>query len=185
MGLRFHDGEFKGLLAPGRHWNFNPLGKIKVVVVSQRDPWLVHDKLDMIIKSGALADRAVVVDLTDYERALVWIDGRFSHILPPGQYSYWIGQRDVRVEVIDARTVRFVRSAIKREVVLRLPEPGHQQGNADCGKRSKDVGQFGAEIVGCVELSASESRAHGKCRAGHAPKRRPAAHHEDQVRGYK
>lgn len=30
-------------------------------VVSQRDPWLVHDKLDVIVKSGALKDLAVVL----------------------------------------------------------------------------------------------------------------------------
>ena len=57
--------------------------------MSQREPWLVHEKLDVIVKSGALKDRAVVLDLKDYERALVWIDGRFSHILPPGLYAYW------------------------------------------------------------------------------------------------
>ncbi len=119
IGLRFRDGEFEGLLAPGRHWIFNPLGKIKIEVVSQRDPWLVHDKLDMIVKSGALADRATVVDLKDYERALVWIDGRFSHILPPGRYAYWTGQREVRVEVVDARAVRFEHEDL--QIITRSP----------------------------------------------------------------
>ncbi len=95
MGLYFRDGEFQGLLGAGRHWFFDPLGKVKVEVVSQRDPWLVHEKLDVIVKSGALEDRAVVLDLKDYERALVWIDGRFSHILPPGLYAYWTGFREV------------------------------------------------------------------------------------------
>ena len=33
----------------------------------------------------------MVLDLKDYERALVWIDGRFSHVLPAGQYAYWTG----------------------------------------------------------------------------------------------
>ena len=87
----------------GRHWFFDPLGKVKVEVVSQREPWLVHEKLDVIVKSGALTDRAVVLDLKDYERALVWIDGRFSHVLPPGLYAYWTTQREVGVEVVDAR----------------------------------------------------------------------------------
>jgi regulator of protease activity HflC (stomatin/prohibitin superfamily) len=119
IGLHFHDGDFKGLLAPGRHWIFNPLGRAKVDIVSQRDPWLVHDKLDMIIKSSALKDRAVVVDLKDYERALVWIDGRFSHVLPPGLYAYSIGQREVRVEVVDARTVRFEHKDL--QVITRSP----------------------------------------------------------------
>ena len=119
MGLRFRDGEFEALVAPGRHWIFNPLGRVKVDVVSQRDPWLVHDKLDVIVKSGALKDRAVVVDLKDYEQALVWIDGRFSHILPPGLSAYWTGQREVRVEVVDARTVRFEHKDL--QVITRSP----------------------------------------------------------------
>ncbi|MEX1222985.1 MAG: slipin family protein, partial [Pirellulales bacterium] len=113
MGLYFRNGEFKSLLAAGSHWLFDPLLRVRVEVVSQRDPWLVHDQLDMIVKSGALADRAEVVDLKDHERALVWIDGRFSHILPPGQYAYWTGQREVKVEIVDARSVRFEHNDLK------------------------------------------------------------------------
>jgi hypothetical protein len=98
------DREFRGLRGCwGTHWFFDPLGKVRVEVVSQREPWLVHEKLDVIVKSGALAGRAVVLDLKDHERALVWIDGRFSHVLPPGLYAYWTGQKEVRVEVVDAR----------------------------------------------------------------------------------
>jgi hypothetical protein len=54
MGLYFRDGEFKGLLREGRHWFVDPLGKVKVEVVSQRTPWLAQDKLDVIVRSGAL-----------------------------------------------------------------------------------------------------------------------------------
>jgi regulator of protease activity HflC (stomatin/prohibitin superfamily) len=107
LGLLFRRGEFRGLLEPGRHWFFDPLGRVRVEIVSQRAPWLLHDKLDLIVKSGALKDRAVVLDLKDYERALVWIDGRFSHVLPPGLYAYWTAFRDVKIEVVDARPVRF------------------------------------------------------------------------------
>ena len=46
MGLYFLDREFQGLLAAGTHWMFDPLHKVRVEIVSQRDPWLVHDKLD-------------------------------------------------------------------------------------------------------------------------------------------
>lgn len=106
-GLYFRDGEFRGLLEPGRHWFFDPLRRVRVDVASQRAPWLVHDKLDVIVKSGVLDGLARVVDLKDYERALVWVDGRFSHVLPPGLYAYWTTYRDVKIEVVDARTVRF------------------------------------------------------------------------------
>lgn len=116
-GLLFRDGEFRGLLGEGRHWFFDPLGKVHVDVVSQRLPWLQHDKLDLIVKSGALKDRAVVLELADHERALVWVDNRFSHILPAGQYAYWTGQKEVRVETIDIRQVRFAHPQFK--VIVR------------------------------------------------------------------
>jgi regulator of protease activity HflC (stomatin/prohibitin superfamily) len=107
MGLYFRDGEFRGLLRAGKHWLFDPLGKVRVDIVSRRDPWIVHEKLDMIVKSGALEGQAVVVDLKDHERALIWIEGRFSYLLAPGLFAYWTGQKQLRVEVIDARNVRF------------------------------------------------------------------------------
>ena len=107
IGLRFRDGEFQGLLGTGTHRLFDPFGKIRVDVVSRRDPWLMHEKLDMIVKSGALAGRAVVLDLKDYQRALVWIDGRFSHVLPAGLFAYWTDLREVAIEIVDARQIRF------------------------------------------------------------------------------
>ena len=118
-GLYFRDREFRGLLETGTHWLFDPWMKVRVEVVSQRDPWLVHEKLDLIVKSGALKDRAVVLDLKDHERGLVWIEGRFSHVLPPGLFAYWTGQKDVRVEVIDARNVRFEHKDVK--AITRSP----------------------------------------------------------------
>ena len=113
MGLYFRDGEFKGLLGEGRYWFMHPLRRVKIEVVSQRAPWLVHEKLDVIVKSGALRERAVVLDLKDHERALVWIDGRFSHVLPPGLYAYWTGFREVAVQTIDAHRARFAHPDLR------------------------------------------------------------------------
>jgi NAD(P)-dependent dehydrogenase (short-subunit alcohol dehydrogenase family) len=42
-----------------------------VDIASQRDAWLVHDQLDMIVKSGALKSDAVVLDLNDDQRARI------------------------------------------------------------------------------------------------------------------
>jgi regulator of protease activity HflC (stomatin/prohibitin superfamily) len=120
IGLYFRDGEFQGLLGQGRHWFVDPLGKVKVEVVSRRAPWLAHEKLDVIVRSGALDGRAVVLDLKDYQRALVWIDGRFGHILPPGLYAYWTDLRDVKVEVVDARSVRFEHADLK--IIVQAPQ---------------------------------------------------------------
>ncbi len=72
-------------------------------VVSQRAPWLAHEKLDVIVQSGALKNRAVVLDLKDHQRALVWVDGRFSHILPPGKYAFWKNVAKVMLVPVDLR----------------------------------------------------------------------------------
>lgn len=119
MGLYFRDGEFKGLLAKGWHWPFDPFLKVQVYVANMRDAWLAHEKLDMIVKSGVLEEHAVVLDLKDHQRALVWIDGRLAHLLAPGLYAYWLDVRDVRVEVLDVRQVRFEHADLK--VIARLP----------------------------------------------------------------
>lgn len=120
VGLKFSEGEFKSLLGAGTHWLFDPLGKTRVRVVSKRDPWLADDQLDVIVKSGALAGMAEVLDLKDNQRALVWIDGRFARILAPGLVVYWTGAREVRVELIDARQVRFEHESLKS--IVRTPE---------------------------------------------------------------
>ena len=100
-----HNDEFVGLLSAGTHWFFDLLGRTRVEVVSQRQPWLVHEKLDLIVKSGDLKGHAQVLDLEDGQRALVWVDRRFARILPPGQYVYWMNHREVRVEVIDVHNI--------------------------------------------------------------------------------
>ncbi|MEZ4524670.1 MAG: hypothetical protein R2941_01960 [Desulfobacterales bacterium] len=69
--------------------------KTRADVVSQRAPWLVHSDLDMIIRKDALKDQALVLDLKDYERALVWIDGRFAKVLGAGRkYALWTKFRE-------------------------------------------------------------------------------------------
>jgi regulator of protease activity HflC (stomatin/prohibitin superfamily) len=122
MGLHFRGGEFRGLLAAGTHWFFNPFGKVTVEVVSRRAPFLVHEKLDLIVRSGELKGYAQVLDLQDDERALFWVDRRFARILGPGQYAYWTDPRAVRVEVVDARRVRFEHEDLK--VIARNPAAG-------------------------------------------------------------
>ncbi len=113
LGLMFRDREFHGLLGPGSHWLFDLWGQLRVEVVSRREPWFVHEKLDLIVRSGALAGQAEVLDVQDHQRALVWIEGRFSQILPAGLYAYWLGQKRVAIEIVDVRAARFEHKDLK------------------------------------------------------------------------
>ena len=143
MGLYFRDGEFRGLLGTGTHWFFDPLRKIAVEVVSRRAPFLAHEKLDLIVKSGELKGYAEVLDLEDHERALVWVDRRFAWIVGPGQCVYWTQPRQVRVELIDARRARFKHEDIK--VICRNPSASERL-------------ELGAVARGCVGVLFLDGR---------------------------
>ena len=138
VGLKYRHGEFVGLLGPGKHLMVASTRKTMVRVVSQRDPWLIDDQLDVIVKSGVLADKAGVLDLVDDQRALVWIDGRFSRILGPGLYAYWHGVRDVRVEMVTITQGRFEHKELAS--IVRVAE----------ASRFLDVCKIGRDNVGVL-----------------------------------
>ena len=140
MGLYFRDGEFRGLLGAGTHWFFDPLGKVAVEVVSRRAPFLAHDKLDLIVKSGELKGHAEVLDLEDDERALVWVDRRFAWIVGPGQSAYWTQPRQVKVELVNARRARFEHADLK--VICRNPS----------ARERLELGAVGRGCVGVLFL---------------------------------
>lgn len=119
-GLYFKDREFKGILEKGRHWFADPFFNIRIEIASMKDPWLIHDNLDLMIKSGTLANHVQVIDLEDYQRALVWVEGRFERILGPGLYALWKDFKKLRIEIVDARQVRF-----KHEAMTQIAEHGN------------------------------------------------------------
>lgn len=119
-GLYFRDREFVGVLRPGRHILVDPLWKVRVDVVSVRQVFLQHADLEVIARSGALGAEAQVVDLKQHERALVWVDGRFAGICKPGLNVLWTVFHEVKVEVMDARAVRFEHEALS----MILAQPG-------------------------------------------------------------
>ncbi len=111
-GLLFRDKEFRKVLPAGSHWCFDPTGKTTVDIVSMRDPWLAHPDLDLMVSSGRLDGDARIIELSDSERGLVWIENRFDRILGPGQYAVWHGLKELRVEVVDIGVVQFVHERI-------------------------------------------------------------------------
>jgi regulator of protease activity HflC (stomatin/prohibitin superfamily) len=133
-GLLFREGAFVDVLRPGVHWHYDPLLKLRLEVVSPRQTWLVHKDLDLIVKSALLGSEALVLDLNDHQRALVWIDGRFCAVLDSGLYALWTTEHEVRAEVVDARVMQLVHPELasivrsdsgKTLLEVHDLEPGH------------------------------------------------------------
>src|ERR1051326_431382 len=123
-GLLWRDGELIEMLRPGRYVRWNWLFNLRLDRVSTRTAWLRHEDIDVIVKSGLVNDDAVVLDLLDHERALVWIDGRFDRVTGPGRHILWRVDHDVRVEVADVHNVQLVHKDL---TVILNDEPSMLQ----------------------------------------------------------
>ncbi len=107
QGFVWVDGQLEKVINDGLYVLWNTQRKVEIDFSDQRQPWLDVDNLDLIVKSGMLEDKIQVLDLQDYQRALVWVDGRFDKMVSSGQYALWNTHRDIKVEIVDARDVRF------------------------------------------------------------------------------
>jgi regulator of protease activity HflC (stomatin/prohibitin superfamily) len=115
----FRDRDFVRVLPPGRYLYFDPLFQLRVEIEDVTGPRVETEKLEVIVKSGALSEEAVIVDLSDGKRALLFVDGRLERVLVPGLYAFWKVLCDVRVEVLDATKVRVDTPALAK--LLTLP----------------------------------------------------------------
>ncbi len=117
LGLKFVDGRFADVLPAGEHREFDPLRRVTVETVNLRDVFFRHPQIDVLAKAfrnrGALAH---VFDLADFQRAFVFVDGRFERMLGPGTHMLWVALRNVRVEFADMREAVFASAELPRVV---------------------------------------------------------------------
>lgn len=112
-GFVFERGVLVRVLKGGIHWMFDPWFEKTVSVVSTDEAELAHPQIEAIVKSGLIAGEAEILDVLDHERALVWVDKRFEEIVEPGVAVFWNINHDIAVEIVDARTTRFVHPDLK------------------------------------------------------------------------
>lgn len=121
IGLHFRDDELVGIRLPGRHFIFSPLRNERIDIVSTREILLQHRLVSEIARTdreqGLLKSHATSMDLTDRQRALVWVDGRFFQVLGAGAHVLWTAARRVRIEVVEVQRPRFEHEDL--EIITR------------------------------------------------------------------
>jgi len=118
-GFVFKNGKFKDVLAPGYHRNSLFAFGVEIQKVSIKENMFDHADLKQIVNSGLLKNDLRVLDLTENERALVWIDRRFYGIFGAGLYAFWTIDRQVDVEIFEVTHPRFEHSLM--EVIRNAP----------------------------------------------------------------
>lgn len=113
VGLLYRRGEFAGALQPGLSRVFGLPWTLTATILDTREPELVHDDLKTLRGDPELTARVEFVDLSDDERALVWLDGRLHAILGPGLRAFWKSQT-LHVERLSTTEVRFEHASLDR-----------------------------------------------------------------------
>lgn len=116
VGLVWERGQLVRVLDAGSHWLFS-IRQARVEVHSQRDTFINTIDLDQLSRSPLLAGRAQFVNLTETERALVWVDGRLAGVLGAGLYGVWLAPRAVEIERFQTGAIRFQHTRL--EAILR------------------------------------------------------------------
>ncbi|MEM7626093.1 MAG: slipin family protein [Planctomycetota bacterium] len=116
IGLRFRHGDFVRLVDPGGVWLPGKLfagNRDRVEVISTLDTKFEHKLLDLLVREPSVAEKLLVVDLQDTQRALVWKDGRLAWVLGTGRHAFWKSPYDLEVETYDVEQFTFTHPKIE------------------------------------------------------------------------
>ncbi len=97
---------FEGILGPGKYWLFTLGRGFEFEQHSVRSLVFTGEWADFIVKErpGVAARYFTVVETTDSQVAVVYLDGRLSRVIGPGKrLVFWIGAVTVTCTVINVR----------------------------------------------------------------------------------
>lgn len=121
-GLLFRHGDLQRVLMPGQYRLWRRLIRptaYRLERIDALNPRFDHKLFDVLLKHDDLRDALKIVELADYERGLLVIDGRVAAVIGAGRHAFWRGPRQIDVEVFDIRDVRFEHA--KLDAILKLP----------------------------------------------------------------
>lgn len=112
-GILYREGKPVRFLRPGVHrfWTLDPSVELRVLSVDEPVPELT-DELAALIPHGEL----VVTTVRQYERGLMYVQGRFERMLDPGRYAFW-SHPEARV-VVQAVDMRAQQLAIQGQDLM-------------------------------------------------------------------
>jgi len=144
-GLLFRDGAFERVLGPGLHLTFGSRTRTRIDVVSLREPWFEHEELNLVLRSGALTGALRTIELTEHQRALVWIDGKLERMLGPGRHAVWNVLHEVGVDVVSVRDLRL--NVADPEAVIRSGVLGEEAEVVELGDHEKALVRVDGRIA--------------------------------------
>lgn len=120
-GLVFCKGNYMKFLKPGKYRK-SLLRKEEVVVYNVDEPLNPKDEfITTMLKDEDVQEVLHIVNVSDHELAIHFIDHRFEDVLPPGKYYYWKQEREEDFVLMDT-TNPEVTEAFNNSVLKQLDD---------------------------------------------------------------
>lgn len=117
IALKFENGLFTTVLGPGRHVFWKGLVDYAFILAD-----LNQVDIDVGIGKSLLARKELSpyvrsFTLEPYEKAVMFVDGRFSRVVEPGTYNFWRNSTSIVITKADMRTIQMEMSG--QEILTR------------------------------------------------------------------
>lgn len=107
IALQYENGLFKDVLTPGRHVFWKGLINYNFITVdlNQVEMDVGIDKSLFSRKEIAPYVRSFTVEA--FEKAVMYVDGKFNKIVEPGTYNFWKNSTSIVISRADMRTIQM------------------------------------------------------------------------------
>ena len=105
--LVYRNGNFKTVLASGRHvfWNENKAYTVRMA--DKTDPVVPADLSDFVLQRLVVNKTCRMEEVTEYQKGLLFVNRQFVRILEPGVYYFWNNGVPVQVRTVDTRLLQL------------------------------------------------------------------------------
>ncbi|MBP2655554.1 MAG: rane protease subunit, stomatin/prohibitin [Firmicutes bacterium] len=100
-GLLFKEGNYRGVVKPGKHYIWPLLGiNIEVMDITKAFKVEGYD-IELFLKDDVLREELEVVDIDDKKLAFHYVDGKFKEVLGTGKYAFWNVLKKHTFDIVD------------------------------------------------------------------------------------
>ena len=105
VGLVFRSGDYQRVIKAGKHWLF-PFENMMLYDMTQA--FAAPIELNILCQDETLSEMLELIEVMDYQIAIIYKDNKFESVLSSGKYAYWKGVVKYTYKMIDMREVAIV-----------------------------------------------------------------------------
>jgi len=113
VGLVFKNKELTNVLTAGQYW----IGFWETVeVFNMSQPFFPSQELNVLLQNEQLSELLEVLEVKDYEIALLYKDGNFNQSLTAGKFAFWNGATEYTAIKADMRSL-YIGNDIDKNLI--------------------------------------------------------------------